>query len=184
MARMRRLESDVQDPSSELFTNVRLVLENWTKPYIQPSATPSSLIFFFFWMWSVVVPTGGVVHPRVLALRYPGVSGSAALLVLEPEKHVVLSNMEADFSSSSVNPCSNGPQEWSPKNELHSEVALYIHYHKIVKDEGVAYSHQHIFDYLFGILNCRICKLHNHVCWERSRVLKFFKNYFGHYVHA
>ena len=79
MAGTGRLESDVQDPSSELFANVRLVLENWTKPYIQPSATPSSLIFFFFWMWSAVVPAGGVVHPRVLALRCPGGLGSTAL---------------------------------------------------------------------------------------------------------
>ena len=79
MARTCRLESDVEDFSPALLTNVRLVLENWTKPYSRPSATSSSLIFFFFWMWSAVVPAGGMVQPRVLALRYPDESGSAAL---------------------------------------------------------------------------------------------------------
>ena len=74
-------------------------------------------------------------------------------LLLEPEKHILLSDTEADFSPPDIDPCSGGPQEWSPKNELHSEVALYIHYSKVGKDEGVSYSHQHIFDYPFGISN-------------------------------
>ena len=78
-----------------------------------------------------------------------------ALLIpmLEPEKYVPLSDTEADFCPPDIDPCSGGPQEWSPKNELHSEVALYIHYHKIGKDEGISYSHQHIFDYPFRISN-------------------------------
>jgi len=71
------------------------------------------------------------------------------LPVLELEKHVLLANMKADFSSSDINPCLGGPQEWSPKNELNSNVTLYIHHHKIGKDEGVSHSHQDVFDYLF-----------------------------------
>ena len=73
--------------------------------------------------------------------------------MLEPEKYVLLSYTEVDFSPPDIDPCSGGPQEWSPKNELHSEVTLYIRYHKIGKDEGISYSHQHIFDYPFGISN-------------------------------
>ena len=78
-----------------------------------------------------------------------------ALLIpmLEPEKYVLLFDTEADFSPPDIDPCSRGPQEWSLKNELHSEVTLYIHYHEIGKDEGISYSHQHIFDYPFGISN-------------------------------
>ena len=73
----RRLLSYVQDFSPALLTNVRHVLENWRKPNFRPSATPS-LIFFSFWMWSVVVPAEGVVPPRVLTFRYPNGLGSAA----------------------------------------------------------------------------------------------------------
>ena len=64
---MHHLKFDVQDFSPALF--------------YQRSACPRELdeailstfchIFFFFWMWSAVAPAGGVVHPRVLALRYP-----------------------------------------------------------------------------------------------------------------
>jgi hypothetical protein len=60
--------------------------------------------------------------------------------LLEFEDHVLLSDAEADFSSSYVDPCTGGPQEWSPKNELDSEVALYIHYHKVGKDKGVSHA--------------------------------------------
>ena len=67
--------------------------------------------------------------------------------MLKPEKHVLLSDLEVDFSSSDIDPCSCGPQEWWPKNELNSEVALYIHHHKIGKNEGTITSYQHIFDY-------------------------------------
>ena len=74
--------------------------------------------------------------------------------VFEPEEHILLSDVESDFSSSDVDPCLGVPQEWSPKNELNSEVALYIHYHEIGKDEGVANSHQNVLDYPFGISNC------------------------------
>ena len=62
------------------------------------------------------------------------------------EEHVILSNTESDFSSSNVDPCLGGPQEWSPKNELHSEVMLDIHNHKVGKDKGIYDSHRHIFD--------------------------------------
>ena len=61
--------------------------------------------------------------------------------------------MEADFSSPNVDPYSGGPQDWSPKYELDSEVALYIHDHKVGNDEGIAYSYQHIFDYPIMISN-------------------------------
>ena len=56
----------------------------------------------------------------------------------EPEKYVLLANTEADFSPSDVDPCPGGPQEWWAKNELHSEVALYIHHHIVGKDKGIS----------------------------------------------
>ena len=59
----------------------------------------------------------------------------------EPEEHILLSNAKSDFSSSDIDPCLGSPQEWSPKNELHSEVALHIHYHKVSKDEGTITSY-------------------------------------------
>ena len=62
------------------------------------------------------------------------------LLFLESEEHVILPDAEVDFSPSYVDPHSGGPQEWSPKDELDSEVALYIHHHKIGKDEGVSHA--------------------------------------------
>ena len=71
------------------------------------------------------------------------------LPMFKPEEHVLLTNTESDFSFSDVDPCLGGPQEWSPKNELNSNVTLYIHHHKIGKDEGVSHSHQDVFDYLF-----------------------------------
>ena len=76
--------------------------------------------------------------------------------VFKPKEHVLLSDTESDFSSSNIDPCCGGPQEWSPKNELNSEVTIYIHYHEIGKDEGVAHSHQDVLNYPFGIFNCRI----------------------------
>ena len=78
MARTHHLKSDVQDFSSVLHTIVWPVRENWMRPHSQPSATPF-FVFFSFWMWSAVVPAGGVVPPRVLALRYPDKLRSAAL---------------------------------------------------------------------------------------------------------
>ena len=92
------------------------------------------------------------------------------LPLLESEEHVLLPDMEANFSSSDIDPCPGGPQEWSPKYEFDSEVTFYVYYHKIGKDKGVSYSHQDIFDYPFGISNCRICELHTHICWGESRV--------------
>ena len=77
LARAHRLKSHVQDFSPMLFTIIRPVLENLMNLYFQPSTTPS-LIFFSFWMWSVVVPAEGVVPPRVLTFRYPNGLGSAA----------------------------------------------------------------------------------------------------------
>ena len=59
-----------------------------------------------------------------------------------------------------------------------------IHYHEVGKDKGISYSHQDVFDYPFGISNHRVCELYSHVCWGKSRVLKFFINYHGHDVHA
>ena len=104
--------------------------------------------------------------------------------VLKLEEHILLADMESDFSSPDVDPCHGGPHEWSPKNEVDSKVALYIHYHEVAKDEGVSHSHQDVFDYPFRISNHRICELHSHVCWGKSRVLKFFINYRGHDVDA
>ena len=117
MARIRRLESDVQDPSSELFTNVRLVLENWTKPYSRPSATPSSLIFFF-WMWWLWFRLGEWFTLECLPLAILANQEALLFPVFRPEKHVLLFDAEADFSSSNIDPCSSGPQEWSPKNYI------------------------------------------------------------------
>ena len=65
--------------------------------------------------------------------------------MLEPKKHILLSDEEADFSSSNVDPSLGGPQGWSPKNELDSEVALYIHHHKIGNNEGTVTSYQPYF---------------------------------------
>ena len=174
----------MQDFSPALLTNVQPVLENWTKPYSWPSATPSSLILFFFWMWSALVLAGGVVHPRVLALRYPDESGSALLPVFEFEELVLLTHTESDFSFSDIDPCLGSPQEWSPKYEVHSEVALHVHYHKVGKDEGTINSYEHIFDYPLGVSNCWICKLHEHRRWGMSWVMKFFEDYLGHYIYT
>ena len=69
--------------------------------------------------------------------------------LFEFEEHVLLPDVEADFSSSYVDSCSGGPQEWSPKNELDFEVTFYVHNHEVCKDEGVSHSHQDVFDYLF-----------------------------------
>ena len=104
--------------------------------------------------------------------------------VLKLEEHILLTDMESDFSSPDVDPCLGGPQEWSPKNEVDPEVALYIPHQEVGKNEGVLHSHQDVFDYPFGIWNSRIYKLHSLVCWEKNRVLKFFINYHGHDVDA
>jgi hypothetical protein len=48
------------------------------------------------------------------------------LLVFEPKEHILLTDVEADFSSSDIDPCPGGPQEWSSKNELHNEVAVGV----------------------------------------------------------
>jgi len=64
----------------------------------------------------------------------------ALLFPLLEFEHVLLSDAEVDFPSSYVDPCPGGPQEWSPKNELDSVVALYIHYHKVGKDEGISHT--------------------------------------------
>ena len=106
------------------------------------------------------------------------------LPVFKLEKHVLLLDAEADFSSSDVDSCLGSPQEWSPKNELDSEVVLYIHCHEIRKNEGVSHSHQDVLNYPFGILHCWICELHTHLCRGKSKVLMFFVYYLGHYVHA
>ena len=76
------------------------------------------------------------------------------LPVFKLEKHVLLLDAEADFSSSDVDSCLGSPQEWSPKNELDSEVVLYVHCHEIRKNEGVSHSHQDVLNYPFGILHC------------------------------
>ena len=104
--------------------------------------------------------------------------------VFKPEEHVLLSDTQSDFYSSNVEPCLGGPQEWSPKNEVDPEVALYIPHQEVGKNEGVLHSHQDVFDYPFGIWNSRIYKLHSLVCWGKNRVLKFFINYRGHDVDA
>ena len=83
--------------------------------------------------------------------------------LFESEEYVLLSNTEADFASSYVNPCFGGPQEWSPKDELDSEVALYVHHYKVCMDEGVSHADQDILGYPFGISDCRICELHTHI---------------------
>ena len=100
-----------------------------------------------------MVLDGGVVHPECVPFAIQMDQEVLLLPVFKPEKHVLLSDAEADFSSSDIDRCLGGPQEWSPKNELDSEVAVYIHYHEIGKDEGVAHSHQDVFDYPFGISN-------------------------------
>ena len=110
--------------------------------------------------------------------------GALLFPMSEPEEHILLSNAKSDFSSSDIDPCPGGPQEWSPKYEFDSEVAFYVYYHKIGKDKGVSHSHQDIFDYPFGISNCRICELHTHICWGKSMVLKSFKYYRGHNIYA
>ena len=74
--------------------------------------------------------------------------------LFESEEHVLLSDAEADFSSSYVDPCSGGSQEWSPKNELDSKVAFYVHHYKVCKDEGVSHADQDILGYPFGIPDC------------------------------
>jgi hypothetical protein len=73
--------------------------------------------------------------------------------MFEPKKYVLLADMEADFSSSYVDPCPGSPQEWSPKYEIDSEVSLHIHYHKVAKDEGISYLHYDVFDYLLTLTN-------------------------------
>ena len=76
------------------------------------------------------------------------------LPMFKPEEHVLLTNTESDFSFSDVDPCLGGPQEWSPKYEVHSEVALHVHYHKVDKDEGTINSYEHIFDYPLRVSSC------------------------------
>ena len=95
-----------------------------------------------------------------------------ALLIpmLEPEKYVLLSDTKADFCPPDIDPCSGGPQEWSPKNELDSEVAFYVHHYKVCKDKGVSHVDQDVLGYPFGIPDCRVCELHTHTCWGESRV--------------
>jgi len=90
--------------------------------------------------------------------------------LFKSEEHVPLPDAEADFPSSHVYPCSGGPQEWSPKNELDSEVTFYIHDHKVCKDEGVVHADQNILGYPLGIPDCRVCELHKHICLGESRV--------------
>ena len=73
--------------------------------------------------------------------------------MFESEKHILLTNTESNFSFSNVNPCLGGPQEWSPKYEVDSKVALFNHNNKVGKDEGVSYSYENVFGYPFGIPN-------------------------------
>ena len=68
--------------------------------------------------------------PKCLPFIILWVQDALLFLLLESEEHVLFSSMETDFSSSHVDPCSGGPQEWSPKNELDSEVTFYVHHYK------------------------------------------------------
>ena len=52
--------------------------------------------------------------------------------------------------------------------------------HKIGNDEGVSYSYEDVFGYPFGISNCQICKLYEHICGGKSRIIEFFVYYLGH----
>ena len=46
-------------------------------------------------------------------------------------------------------------------------------------------SHTHTkTGYPFRISNCRICKLYEHSCGGKSRIIEFFVYYLGHYIHA
>ena len=110
------------------------------------------------------------VHPKLPALIILSIQDALLFPLFESEEHVLLPNAEADFTFPHVYPCSGGPQEWSPKVELDSEVAFYIHDHKVCKDEGVSHADQDILGYPFGIPDCRVCELHTHVYWGESRV--------------
>ena len=96
-----------------------------------PSAT-LSLFLSSVAVWLVGFSAGVMAHPTELALRYPDESESAVLPCLN------LKNMSSFFY---VNPCPGDPQEWLSKNELHCEVALDIHVHKVGKDDRVSDSH-------------------------------------------
>ena len=86
------------------------------------------------WQW------GFWCIPKCLPFVILSVQDALLFPLFESEEHVLLSDAEADFSSSHVNPCSGGPQEWSPKDELDSEVAFYIHDHEVRKDKGVSHT--------------------------------------------
>ena len=83
---------------------------------------------------------GLLVRPKLPAFIILSVQDSLLFSLFEFEEHVLLPDAEADFSSSHIDPCSGGPQEWSPKNELDSEVTIYIHDHEVCKDEGVSHA--------------------------------------------
>ena len=77
-ARARHFESDERDLSLAVFTNARLVLENWTRTSLRPYATPSLHVFSLI-VWSYVLVVGILVHPKLPALHHPVGSGCAAL---------------------------------------------------------------------------------------------------------
>ena len=74
-----------------------------------------SLFWLGFWCTPECLPFAIMLYHEVLL--FPS---------LKPEKHVLLSDAESDFSSPDIDPCPGSPHEWSPKNELHFEVALYV----------------------------------------------------------
>jgi hypothetical protein len=77
-------------------------------------------------VWLEDLRVGAVVHLISHFRRFLMNQEALLLPLLKFEKHVVPSNVEADFFSSDIDPCLGVPQEWSPKNEMHSKVAFYV----------------------------------------------------------
>ena len=104
--RARRFESDERDLSPTVITTARLVPEIWTRMSLRPYTTPS------WWGFRCI--------PNCLPFVILSVQDALLFPLFESEEYILLPDVEVDFSSSHVYPCSSGPQEWSPKDELDS----------------------------------------------------------------
>jgi hypothetical protein len=54
-------------------------------------------------------------------------------------------DVEMDYSSSNINVCSHGAEEWSPKDERRFFSELHVQHHKVDRDEIVLDFHWNVF---------------------------------------
>ena len=93
-------------------------------------------------------------------------------------------DVEADFSSSNINLCSQGAEEWLPKDEGRFLCCLRVQHHEVDWDEVTLDSHWNIFSNPNRIADHGLGQLEYH--WRRCKVgeVQLGEDDLGHNAHA